>query len=769
MDKAKPPKLSLTDFLDEVTSSIDSGNEISVAAVFAHAETYPELREYFLKKPEVVTEILLDPKEAPRKLRELFGHPRDILIEIAPRDAQKLTQFTEPEQKFAQSFPTREVTPVREKAWEDLITQERVQLAKRIAKNRVKTQQFFSKLHKIRAYGTPEAAAEVKKIEEKIHLKTFEEIRNELVEEARRRGNTQDIEQARAVMEEFAPTFTAPEFSEPFAHATRTARTVLEHPEITNTTILSESIARGDTVEAATRLSRIATVVNHPIQNINEVPLRNAFEDIVTTVFPNRQEVIDRVFTTTWNTTTRAESFIGNMTSRLGEEVVTSREFKEFIEQGNTYTRQRGGTGGGFGSAIGGIFSAPRTPDPDMEDYLEALYKKMGERSYSSDDFFGAKAHANDHQQFHFEIGESPLNWIFRFGVKEEATATAAGATTRTGLGAWGKESIKKLGASFLLKMGVPAGSRLIALAGGPVGWVVFAVTIVLPYVWDWVKTRLSGVMGAFSGGLLSGVRAASDGFAANWAAFLQSYSKYKDPVPQWMIILALVASPILITLPITSLIPSTAGQTQVRRAALLPIGGGGYQAPVACDPATDPSCVPLFCDPTKQSCDWPTPCGCITQGPRSGGSHASLNAIDAGTNNSTICNKSYDGNPPNAPPAYAMCDGKISNTYFGLGDGQICKDFTSPTCGFGYGNFVYLDCNDGKTQFLYSHLLKPGPGINMGASVRKRQIIGYADNNGNSTGPHLHFEYRGINGASVQSIEKILPSEYAFGYCWSE
>ncbi len=769
MDTPKTPQLSLTDFLDEVTSSIDSGHEISIAAVFAHAETYPELREYFLKKPETVTEILLDPKTAPQKIRDLFSRPRDILAEIAPKEAQKLTQFTEPEQRFAQSFPVREVTPVREKAWEDLVTQERVRLAKRIAKNRVKTQQFFSKLHKIRAYGTPEAEKEVKKIEEKIHLKTFEEIRNELIEEARRRGNSQDVEQTRAVIEEFAPTFTAPDFSAPILHTARTAKAVLEHPDITNTTVLSESIARGDTADAALRLSRIATVVEHPVQNIQHVPLKNAFEDVVTTVFPNRREAIDRVFTATWNTTTKAESFIGNMTNRLGEDVVSSREFKEFIEQGNTYVRGRGAGGGAFTNAFSGMFSAPQAPDPDMEDYLEALYKKVGERTYSSDDFFGGKAYANDPQHFHFEIGESPLSLIFRFGVKEEAAASAAGTAARTGLGAWSKESIKKLGTNFLLKMGVPAGSRLVALAGGPVGWVVFAVTIVLPYVWDWVKGRLNSVMGAFSGGLLSGVRAASDGFAANWAAFLQSYSRYKDPVPQWMIILALVASPILVVLPITSLIPSSASQTQVRRSAMLPIGGGGYQAPDACDPVTDPTCVPLFCDPTKQSCDWPTPCGCITQGPNSGGSHSDLNAIDAGTNNSTICNRSYDGNPPSAPPAYAMCDGTISNTYFGLGDGQICKDFTSPTCGFGYGNFVYLNCNDGKTQFLYSHLLKPGPGISTGASVRKRQILGYVDNNGNSTGPHLHFEYRGINGASVQSIEKILPPEYAIGYCWSD
>jgi len=765
MDTKPQPQLSLTDFLNEVTQSVDAGHEISIAAAFAHAETYPELQEYFLKKPELVTEILLDPKEAPRKLRELFRHPEEILAEIAPKGARELTQFTNPEQRFAQSFPTRDSTPAREKAWEDLITQERVQLTKRIAKNRVKTQAFFKKINHIRAYGTPEAESEVKKIEEKIHLKTFEEIRNELIDEARRRGNAKDVQEATLVLDEYTPVFTDPDFSQPIQTARETTRAVLENPDITNTIILSESIARGDTAQAAARLSRVATVVEHPIKNINEVPLKAAFEDLVTTVFPDRQAVIDQVFTATWTATTRAESFVGNMTARLGEDVVSSREFRDLIEQGNALARDRTPSGGGaFGGVFGAALSRPSAPDQDMEDYLEALYKKVGERTVSSNDFFGAKAHANQPHQFHFEF-DSPLEWIFRFGVKEKATNAVAGTAARTGIGAWTKESIKKLGTGFLAKVGAPA--WLVEWASGPVGWVVFAVTVVLPYIWDWVKRGVGNVMGKFSGGLIGGVRAAGEGFASYWAGMLHAHGQYKDPVPQWVLIAVLVASPILVVLPITSLLPSTASQTQVRRAALLPIGGGGYQAPPSCDPSTDPDCVPLFCDPTKQSCEWPTPCGCITQGPYSGGSHAGLNAIDAGTNGGA-CSSSYDGNPPSSPPAYAMCDGKITSSYFGLRDGQVCRDFSSPVCGYGYGNNVYLNCTDGKTQFIYGHLLKPGPGISTGASVRKGQIIGYVDNNGNSSGPHLHFEYRGINGSSVQDIAKILPPEYKLGYCWS-
>jgi murein DD-endopeptidase MepM/ murein hydrolase activator NlpD len=187
--------------------------------------------------------------------------------------------------------------------------------------------------------------------------------------------------------------------------------------------------------------------------------------------------------------------------------------------------------------------------------------------------------------------------------------------------------------------------------------------------------------------------------------------------------------------------------------------GGGNYGSapPPACNPETDPNCVPLFCDPSKQSCDWPTPCGCITSLPGHGG----MNAIDVGTN--------WEGCKGTDQEIYATCGGKINYMYMGLGDGQKCTDFKSPVCGHGYGNFIDLYCDDGKTSFRYGHILNPGPGISQGATVTKGQVLGYVDNNGNSTGPHLHFEYRAQGGSGVQNISKILPPEMKMGYCWQK
>lgn len=55
-----------------------------------------------------------------------------------------------------------------------------------------------------------------------------------------------------------------------------------------------------------------------------------------------------------------------------------------------------------------------------------------------------------------------------------------------------------------------------------------------------------------------------------------------------------------------------------------------------------------------------------------------------------------------------------------------------------GYGNYVYIWDSSQKTMFLYAHLKSFV--VKKNQSVRLGQLIGYSDNTGNSTGPHLHF-----------------------------
>lgn len=57
-----------------------------------------------------------------------------------------------------------------------------------------------------------------------------------------------------------------------------------------------------------------------------------------------------------------------------------------------------------------------------------------------------------------------------------------------------------------------------------------------------------------------------------------------------------------------------------------------------------------------------------------------------------------------------------------------------------GYGNHVRIDHGGGYLT-LYAHLY--GMLVKPGRQVAAGEMIGYSDNTGNSTGPHLHFEVR--------------------------
>lgn len=63
-----------------------------------------------------------------------------------------------------------------------------------------------------------------------------------------------------------------------------------------------------------------------------------------------------------------------------------------------------------------------------------------------------------------------------------------------------------------------------------------------------------------------------------------------------------------------------------------------------------------------------------------------------------------------------------------------------------GYGNKIVVE-HDNNITTVYAHLSELK--TNIGAEVKKGDLIGKVGNTGNSTGPHLHFEVR-VNGVPI-------------------
>ena len=112
----------------------------------------------------------------------------------------------------------------------------------------------------------------------------------------------------------------------------------------------------------------------------------------------------------------------------------------------------------------------------------------------------------------------------------------------------------------------------------------------------------------------------------------------------------------------------------------------------------------------------------------------------------------------PNSTNLYASQSGRVAyirNLY----------KVNQTGCQYGYGNYLRIDHGDDEGanwQTLYAHL-HPHILVNVGDSVNIGDKIGFTDNNGCSTGPHLHFEIRrnntGVN-PELYLEENVTPPE---------
>lgn len=306
--------------------------------------------------------------------------------------------------------------------------------------------------------------------------------------------------------------------------------------------------------------------------------------------------------------------------------------------------------------------------------------------------------------------------------------ALSAGATATSATGA-------AAGAGAVAGSGAVAGG---ATAGAAAGSVVPVVgTVAGAIVGTKIGKALEAIKGAFS--------------------FLNQEETKKSTefmgMPTWVwvaigVVLLIVVGPFSLM---------TGGSSSVdltRRLALIDpnVQGGmpGTGGPlVNCDlTPNDPLCTFTPCDSSKQDCSWPTS-GYITQGPYSScgnTSHKHANAVDFGAAGGT--------------PVYATTRGTVVFSYAGCIDNTGAWGNYCGAAGYaGYGNIVIIEREGGGT-LLFGHLSQQSV-LLLQATLRQKGSngveattqIGRVDHNGNSSGSHLHFEYR-----SQENINNILP-----------
>jgi hypothetical protein len=100
--------------------------------------------------------------------------------------------------------------------------------------------------------------------------------------------------------------------------------------------------------------------------------------------------------------------------------------------------------------------------------------------------------------------------------------------------------------------------------------------------------------------------------------------------------------------------------------------------------------------------------------------------------------------------PLYAPCEGEILQSVNTMPDMPPPK----PDSEHEKGNFVMLQCNQGKAVIFMAHLKKGSVKVNAGDRVSKGQLLGAIGNSGASGEPHLHINAQrpGSNKTALDS-----------------
>ncbi len=108
--------------------------------------------------------------------------------------------------------------------------------------------------------------------------------------------------------------------------------------------------------------------------------------------------------------------------------------------------------------------------------------------------------------------------------------------------------------------------------------------------------------------------------------------------------------------------------------------------------------------------------------------------------------------------PVYAPASGKIDKV------GKDCPPnggYLGNMCNLGQGNYVQIEFMDGERTIYVTTMHMKEVAVNVGDEVIAGQQIGTQGNSGNSTGSHVHIEFRKIPDVSTNIADFINPHTF--------
>lgn len=781
-----PPE-TLINFLTEVVGSAGAmwNEEISPERAIISAQQYPYLRSLLVDNQErLASSRAKGAAEFKRALAEIFQVARDTLMrQLTHLATQEKDQPLSP-QEVAQRAVYWQRAAEKEnglfKGRFDDLQKKRDEFCRTLVPRWVKT------LRERRLYAPAEAlAAKQETISRQLNKVLTEAVSGDTLEQTQKTlegslgAALNHLPETRFALEAnprlFQQVLSESLASQPgylkdatsvYQTKKEISRTILAHPEIIRTDHLTELLAANleapgvDPKKAqaqAVKLTRVAqalgstlppeddlTATGHVFQALFPQQPLAPWADRVLSTFKDRrvrEAIVENVLVRSWEPTIKA------LPQRFGKAVVNTQFFQNLLRQRQD-SLPRAGTEMAFAGAarvVSDIFgSILRGPNEIEISILEIQILTRGQllgATLDNRQVVTAALYRGFPELFGFnflkDLGGFGLRLVAEGGAKKLIQRGASAATQKASQGFF-----SRLVGFLFGKAGAGAG-----LVGGPVGAIIgFIVGSLIAPLFRGIGSLLGKLARGEFGPLGTATRAFKDFFGAGGAP---------APDRSWIGPAVLVG-----VLALLLIFPSFLGLTHVAetsRTSPLPLSVGGGLFPTGeppCTPGVDPECAVAFCNPATRDCRWPTPVGCITQGPYDGpgNTHANLNAIDIAGGGTHI-------------DVTATHDGVVEQVVSSFRENQFVPR--------NYGNYVLLRGTDrqGKTFYtLYAHLWiiaeyrGSGRILQPGDQLRAGEPIGKTNNNGTSYGEHLHYEYRG--GGEISTILPQPVPRCAYGTC---